>query len=251
MYIEKEFLLRKINEYCEINNIEMSFGEKYRLSTEVSRKLDEERLLTEDEFLELLEHNQELEIYNDIDFDDEIIDIQEIGEEETIDFNVSGNHLFYANGILTHNSAVNSTDASNDSVSDSLGTVQTADFMLFLLQTEEMKAQKKILCKVTKNRFNGRTDSWEMDVDYQYMRFQDSNKLTINPNDGNILDLVNDDLKANINIIKASNSKNNVLNDDFGLMMNDINSQDVKEIQESRETKILSADDELNKLLGL
>ena len=148
-------------------------------------------------------------------------------------------------------SAVNSTDASNDSVSDSLGTVQTADFMLFLLQTEEMKAQKKILCKVTKNRFNGRTDSWEMDVDYQYMRFQDSNKLTVNPNDGNILDLVNDDLKANINIIKASNSKNNVLNDDFGLMMNDINAQDVKEIQESRETKILSADDELNKLLGL
>ena len=241
MYIEKEFLLNKINEFCELKNISMTFEEKYRLSTEVSRKLDEERLLTEDEFIELLNHNEELEIYNDIDFDDEIIDIQEIGEEETIDFNVSGNHLFYANGILTHNSAVNSTDASNDSVSDSLGTVQTADFMVFLLQTEEMKAQKKILCKVTKNRFNGRTDSWEMDVDYNYMRFKDSTDLTINPNDPNILDLVNDDLKANINIVKASNK--NLSNDDFGLMMNDI--------KESSPKGLTSDDDELNKLLGL
>ena len=138
-------------------------------------------------------------------------------------------------------SAVNSTDASNDSVSDSLGTVQTADFMIFLLQTEEMKAQKKILCKVTKNRFNGRTDSWEMDVDYNYMRFKDSTDLTINPNDPNILDLVNDDLKANINIVKASNK--NLSNDDFGLMMNDI--------KESSPKGLTSDDDELNKLLGL
>src|SRR5574344_1289208 len=158
MYVEKEYLLKKINEYCELKKISLSFDDRYKLSTEVSRKLDESRLLTAEEFIELLEHNEELNRCVEVDFNDEVVEIEEIGEEETIDFNISGNHLFYANGILTHNSAVNSTDASNDSVSDSLGTVQTADFMIFLLQTEEMKSQKKILCKVTKNRFNGRTD---------------------------------------------------------------------------------------------
>ena len=62
----------------------------------------------------------------------------------------------------------------NDSVSDSLGTVQTADFIMFLLQTEEMKEQKLMTCKVTKNRFNGRTDHFNMNIDYLHMRFSDA-----------------------------------------------------------------------------
>ena len=49
----------------------------------------------------------------------------------------------------------------------------TADFMLFLLQNEEMKKNSEIVCKVTKNRFNGRTDTWEMSIDYPHMRFND------------------------------------------------------------------------------
>ena len=34
-----------------------------------------------------------------------------------------------------------------------------------------MKQKCEILCKITKNRFTGITDSWKMDVDYKYMRF--------------------------------------------------------------------------------
>ena len=70
-------------------------------------------------------------------------------------------------------SAVGSTDADNGAVSDSLGSVMTADFLLFLLQTPEMKENKEIIFKVTKNRYTGRTDTWIMNIDYEHMRFSD------------------------------------------------------------------------------
>ncbi len=71
-------------------------------------------------------------------------------------------------------SATNNIDeADNSNVSDSMGTVMTADFLMFLLQNEEMKERKEIVCKITKNRFAGRTDTWLMNIDYEHMRFND------------------------------------------------------------------------------
>lgn len=70
-------------------------------------------------------------------------------------------------------SAQNSDDADNQAVSDSIGTLMTADFMLFLLQNEEMKERNEIVCKCTKNRFCGITDQWMMNIDYTKMRFHD------------------------------------------------------------------------------
>jgi replicative DNA helicase len=64
-------------------------------------------------------------------------------------------------------------DADNSNVSDSMGSVMTADFIMFLLQNEEMKEKKEIIAKVTKNRFTGRTDTWMMNIDYEKMRFSD------------------------------------------------------------------------------
>lgn len=69
--------------------------------------------------------------------------------------------------------AVNSEDADNSSVSDSMGSVMTADWIMFLLQSDEMKLRNEIVCKCTKNRFNGRTDAWLMNIDYTRMRFSD------------------------------------------------------------------------------
>ena len=151
----------------------MNYDEKYRFSTIISNKLDEERILNFDEFYELLNHNIEIENTSHLDFDDEIIDIEYIGIQESIDINVSGNHMYYANGILTHNSATGNTEADNSNVSDSMGSVMTADFLLFLLQTPEMKENKEIIFKVTKNRYTGRTDTWMMNIDYEHMRFSD------------------------------------------------------------------------------
>jgi hypothetical protein len=69
--------------------------------------------------------------------------------------------------------ATGSTEADNSSVSDSMGSVMTADMLLFLLQTPEMKENKEIILKCTKNRYTGRTDTWMMNVDYEHMRFSD------------------------------------------------------------------------------
>jgi replicative DNA helicase len=74
---------------------------------------------------------------------------------------------------LNRSATNNIDDADNSNVSDSMGTVMTADFMMFLLQNEEMKERKEIVCKVTKNRFAGRTDTWLMNIDYEHMRFHD------------------------------------------------------------------------------
>lgn len=69
--------------------------------------------------------------------------------------------------------ATNNTQADNSAVSDSYGSVMTADFLMFLLQTEEMKANGDIICKITKNRFSGKTETFPMRIDYSIMRFED------------------------------------------------------------------------------
>lgn len=72
---------------------------------------------------------------------------------------------------LNRGSIGNVDDADNSNVSDSIGSVMTADFIMFLLQNEEMKDKKEIVCKITKNRFAGKTDTWMMNIDYDKMRF--------------------------------------------------------------------------------
>lgn len=69
--------------------------------------------------------------------------------------------------------AIGQTNADNAAVSDSLGSVMTADFLMFLLQTDEMKQNGDMIAKITKNRFSGRTETFPMKVDYTVMRFED------------------------------------------------------------------------------
>jgi len=135
-------------------------------------------IVTSDDFIDMLNEGIEEDTTSDIDFNDEIVSIKSVGYKDTYDINVKGkDHFFYANNILTHNSATGASldihTVDNDSVSDSIGTVQTADFIMFLLQTPQMKEEGVMTCKVTKNRFNGRTDFWNMRVDYKHMRFSD------------------------------------------------------------------------------
>lgn len=69
--------------------------------------------------------------------------------------------------------AYNNVDADNSTISDSIGTIMTLDFALFLLQTEEMKSKGEMIFKITKNRFSGITESFPMRVNYSLMRFED------------------------------------------------------------------------------
>lgn len=126
------------------------------------------------EYLDLL---REQELKEHVDFNDEIISIEEIEPQEMVDISLDGNNVFFANDVLIHNCATNKVDdVDNSAISDSLGTAMTADFLLFLLQNEEMKAKSEIVCKITKNRFNGKTDIWVMGIDYPKMRFFDIEK---------------------------------------------------------------------------
>lgn len=73
-----------------------------------------------------------------LDFDDEIVEIEEVGELETVDISVTGSQLFYCNGILTKNS---------------MGIAHTADFILGLITSEELEAMGRLMLKQLKNRW--------------------------------------------------------------------------------------------------
>jgi hypothetical protein len=81
---------------------------------------------------------------------DRIVKIEEIGYEDAIDIEVSGNHLFYANRILTHNS---NSDVEITDTSESFGLPATADFMFALISTEELEKLGQLMVKQLKNRW--------------------------------------------------------------------------------------------------
>jgi len=107
-----------------------------------------------------------------INFNDEIVEIEEIGERETIDIEVDGNHLYYANDILTHNSAYNNLDSGLESISESMGVIMTADVSMLLLSNEELKEKKQVILKTEKNRYTGKLDRVLLQVDWPKMKFK-------------------------------------------------------------------------------
>lgn len=73
-----------------------------------------------------------------IEFNDEIIEIEEVGELETIDISVTGNQLFYCNDILTKNS---------------MGITHTADAIFALITSEDLESRGQLMIKQLKNRW--------------------------------------------------------------------------------------------------
>jgi hypothetical protein len=105
---------------------------------------------------------------------DEIVSIEEIGDGELIDIEVSGNHLFFANGILTHNS---SSDPEMTDIADSFALTGTADFMISLNETEQLEKLGQYMVKQLKNRYNNKTTNkrFIIGVDKSKMRLYDVN----------------------------------------------------------------------------
>ena len=101
-----------------------------------------------------------------------ILKIEELDEREMIDIEVSGNHLFYANAILTHNS---SSDVELTDTSESFGLPATADLMFALISTEELEGLGQILVKQLKNRYNDPTihKRFVVGIDRAKMRLYD------------------------------------------------------------------------------
>jgi len=158
--------------------------------------------------------------------------------------------------------AYGNKDASNDTISDSIGTAQTADWMLFLLQTEEMKAQKEIICKVTKNRFNGKTDCWNMNVDYEHMRFVSQPKTTeeklenikiFEPKSESILDTLgpNPTVEETEHLVNKYEAKKQKRNEEYAESeIKKITERD-KEILDKSASSELTEEEQMMKDLGL
>jgi hypothetical protein len=96
----------------------------------------------------------------DIDYNDEIVSIEDCGIKETIDISVSGDNLFYCNGVLTKNS---------------FGLPATADFLVALISTEELEELGQILVKQLKNRYGDKSihKRFVVGIDRSKMRLYD------------------------------------------------------------------------------
>lgn len=103
---------------------------------------------------------------------DKIFKIEELGIQEAIDIEVSGNHLFYANDILTHNS---NSDVELTDTSESFGLPATADFMFALISTEDLEKLGQLMVKQLKNRYDdiGKHKRFVIGLDRSKMRLYD------------------------------------------------------------------------------
>ncbi len=120
-------------------------------------------------------------------FLDEIVSIEEVGEMDTIDITVSGNNLFFANGILTHNSGYGSSDVSMTDTSESFGLNFTADLAIAAISSEELEKLNQMMFKQLKNRYNDPNyyNKFVVGIDRSRMRLFDcetraSNELVSN-----------------------------------------------------------------------
>ena len=105
--------------------------------------------------------------------EDEIIEIEEIGEVETIDICVSNDNLFYANDILTHNSGFHSENPSLDKISEGISLANTADCVFNIWQSDEDKENGYINMGIAKNRFGPNFGSTLLKIDYTTLTLEE------------------------------------------------------------------------------
>jgi len=84
--------------------------------------------------------------------DDDIESIDYIGEHETIDIDVSGNRLFYANEILVHNSSVDEVEFDHSHIAGGLSKIQTADNVIGIFSSRAMRERGRVQIQFMKTR---------------------------------------------------------------------------------------------------
>lgn len=96
---------------------------------------------------------------------EEIVSIEYIGECETIDINVSGNRLFYANGILTHNSAVEEIEFDHSHIAGGLSKINTADNVFGIFTSRAMRERGRYQLQLMKTRSSSGVGT-KVDLEY-------------------------------------------------------------------------------------
>lgn len=103
-------------------------------------------------------------------YDDEIIKIEEYDEIETIDIEVDGNHLFFANRILTHNSSFNADSLGMADTAESIGVPQTADTMIGIVANEDVPDKQFISILKSRSIDKNKICTTAVNVDIEHQR---------------------------------------------------------------------------------
>ena len=114
---------------------------------------------------------------------DEIVSIEEVGEIETIDINVSKNNLFYANDILTHNSGYDHDNPDLATISESIGLAATADVIMSIYQNTEDRDLGIIRLSMMKNRYGPRGMTQPMRIDYSTLTIEQADDIDLEEDD--------------------------------------------------------------------
>ena len=108
--------------------------------------------------------------------EDKIVSIELVGEEDTVDISVSGNNLFFANNILTHNCGYEVTpDLTN--ISESIGLAATADFICSVYQMEDDAENGILRMGMMKNRFGANFGTSAFSIDYTTLSIVEDDEL--------------------------------------------------------------------------
>jgi hypothetical protein len=105
---------------------------------------------------------------------DEIVSIEYLGEQDTIDIAVSGNRLFYANDILTHNSGSDVPEFDHSHIAGGISKINTGDNVIGIMATNSMKEQGIMQFQFMKTRSSAGVGR-RVDLSYnvESMRIQD------------------------------------------------------------------------------
>ena len=83
---------------------------------------------------------------------DEIVAIELIGDEDTIDISVDDAHMFYANDIYTHNSSISSEIVNTDQMGGSIKKAQIGHVIISIAKTLLQKEHKLATMVLLKSR---------------------------------------------------------------------------------------------------
>jgi len=85
-------------------------------------------------------------------FEDEIVEIEYIGEIDTIDITTTGDHLFFANDVLTHNSSYEEIEFDPSHIAGGISKVNTADNVVGIFTSAAMKESGRYQIQFMKTR---------------------------------------------------------------------------------------------------
>lgn len=84
--------------------------------------------------------------------EDEIVSIEPVSEGDTIDIEVDNDNLFFANDILTHNSAVTELEVDHSHIAGGISKINTADNVVAIYTSDSLREQGEYRVQFLKTR---------------------------------------------------------------------------------------------------